>query len=87
MGTFIPLAYRTSVDHVLNQGFRVWNNTTFRNVGYDAVPYQLVVINTSYTEDGCIYNNVEQELNNDEVCLLDNIDNDTLLSEAPSNAS
>ena len=86
MGTFIPLAYRTSVDHVFNQGFRVWNNTTFRNVGYDAVPYQLVVTSTTDTSEGH-YNNVEQNYNNDEVCLLCNVNNDYLLSRAPSNAN
>ena len=86
MGTFVPLAYRTSVDHVLNQGFRVWNNTTFRNVGYDAVPYELVVTSTTDTSEGH-YNNVEQNYNNDEVCLLCNVNNDYLLSGAPSNAS
>ena len=81
MGTFIPLAYRTSVDHVLNQGFRAWNVIAF-NGTYQAVPYNQVLINSNET-----YNNVEQYLNNDEVCLLDNIDNNTLLSGAPSNAS
>lgn len=84
IGTYIPLAYRSGVDHLFNIGFRVWSKAAFNN-SYQAVPYNNVIANSVvgyYT-----YNNSERNENNDEVCFLDGITNETLLSGSPTNAN
>ena len=84
MGTYIPLAYRSGVDHLFNIGFRVWNKAAFSN-NYQAVPYDQVIANMvtgDYT-----YNNYERNENNEEVCFLTSTTNANLLSGAPTNAS
>lgn len=85
IGTYIPLVYRSGVDHLFNVGFRVWDQNGFTN-GYEAVPYNTVLANAIDAGD-FVYNNFERNNNNDEVCFLTNTTNDTLLSGAPTNAN
>ena len=84
MGTYIPLSYRSGVDHLFNIGFRVWSKAAFNN-NYRAVPYNNVIANI--TEGEYTYNNYERNENNDEICFLASTTNDNLLSGAPTNAS
>lgn len=69
---------------MFNIGFRVWSQAAF-NSNYQAVPYDQVIANI--TEGEYTYNNYERDENNDEVCFLDGITNETLLSGSPTNAS
>lgn len=75
LGTYIPLVYRSGVDHLFNVGFRVWMNAAF-NGSYEAVPYSSILVNSN----NGTYNNTELNLNNNEVCYLCNVDNDTLIN-------
>ena len=75
LGTYIPLVYRSGVDHLLNLGFRVWMNAAF-NGSYNSVPYSSILVNSN----NGTYNNTELNLNNNEVCYLCNVDNDTLIN-------
>lgn len=75
LGTYIPLSYRSGVDHLFNIGFRVWSEAAF-NGSYSSVPYSSILVNSN----NGTYNNVERNENNNEVCYLCNVDNDTLIS-------
>lgn len=84
LGTYIPLVYRSGVDHLFNIGFRVWMNVAFSS-NYEAVPYNNIIANSVvgyYT-----YNNSELNENNDEICFLTSTTNENLLRGAPTNAS
>lgn len=75
MGTYIPLVYRSGVDHVFNVGFRVWSDAAF-NGNYASVPYSLIYLNSNTGH----YNNTERNQNNNEVCYLCNVSNEDLLN-------
>ena len=75
LGTYIPLSYRSGVDHLFNVGFRVWSKDAF-NGTYSSVPYSSILVNSN----NGTYNNVERNENNNEVCYLCDVDNDTLIA-------
>lgn len=86
MGTYIPLSYRSGVDHLFNVGFRIWMNAAFGS-SYEAVPYNNIIANSVVGDYTYTYNNSELNENNDEICFLTSTTNENLLSGAPTNAS
>ena len=87
MGTAIPIQYRSTVDSIFNQGFRVWNQAAFTNNNYNDVPYGSVIMNVQSTTSPLQYNNVELNQNNNEVCFLNGITEAQLLTGAPTNGN